>query len=407
MKRDVSRQAFENGPRQPIGATAWAVFQGLAAGCALAGALLSIDARGAGLLSEWQSRTSPLPDDARVRSIAYGNDRFVAVTYADGQAITSSDGSQWELQSTAIAGTTRKTSGIAFGNGIFVAVGTSGNIQTTPDGVTWTPQESGTTAHFNGIAFVNDRFLALGDSGTILSSPNGITWTPHNTSSSNKWYSVTYANGLYVATGYRTGQAARIAVATEPGGWTVADTGYSMYMNGVAFGAGKFVCVGYAGAGQTSTDGLDWSEPLDAAPGNWLRHIINAGNTFVAVGENGIAVSTNGTDWEPAFRSGYTTIEGVAFNGQSFVAVGDEGIILQSSLIPQSSEEILLTDPERSGGDFVFKFTGEVGTAYQIQSTTNMVDWVAVQDVHCTTAQMSCTLENQNSSHRFYRVTQP
>src|SRR4030095_4120784 len=103
---------------------------------------------------------------------------------------------------------------------------------------------------------------------------------------SNKWPSVTSAKGRYVAGGYGSGQAARVAVATEPGDWTIRDTGYVMYMNDVVYGAGKFVCDGYGGVAQPSPDGLTWSTPLDAAPGNWLKRVLYAGGQFVAVGES-------------------------------------------------------------------------------------------------------------------------
>jgi hypothetical protein len=61
--------------------------------------------------------------------------------------------------------------GVAYGNGLFVAVGWNGAILTSPDGVTWTQRTSGTGNGLNGVAYGNGRFVAVGRGGTILTSP--------------------------------------------------------------------------------------------------------------------------------------------------------------------------------------------------------------------------------------------
>jgi hypothetical protein len=57
--------------------------------------------------------------------------------------------------------------GVAFGNGMFVAVGAVGTVLTTSDGVVWTQQESGTLESLTGITFAAGRFVAVGTRGTI------------------------------------------------------------------------------------------------------------------------------------------------------------------------------------------------------------------------------------------------
>jgi hypothetical protein len=91
-------------------------------------------------LDEWHARASPLPDDAALRAIAFGNGRFVAVAYRDGHAITSPDGNIWTLQNTGAGETSDRLSSLTFGNGLFVGVGPGGHIRTSPDGVQW-PQD--------------------------------------------------------------------------------------------------------------------------------------------------------------------------------------------------------------------------------------------------------------------------
>jgi hypothetical protein len=366
---------------------------------------LSIPAANATALEEWFPRESPLPEDARVRGVAFGNNRFVAVAYADGHAITSADGVNWELQGTGTAGTTKKLTGIAHGNGVFVAVGTSGHVRTTIDGVTWHAQSADTTAHFNGVSFVNDRFLATGDSGALLSSPDGVTWTPHNTASSNRWHSAAYGNGTFVAIGYRTPQAGRAAAGAVPGEWELSDTGYTMYMSGVTYGAGKFVCVGYAGAAQTSIDGIEWTEPITASSANWLRRIVYEAGQFVAVGENGIAASPDGTAWQTVYRSGFKTIEGIAYGNGTFVVVGQDGLILQSAPV-SATTPIQLTRPVKLEQGFQFEFTGEIGRSYVIESSADLTHWSTLNQVDCTSPTMT-VVDAAAIAPRFYRVVQP
>jgi hypothetical protein len=357
---------------------------------------------GATALEEWFPRDSPLPADARIRDVAYGNDRFVAVAYADGRAITSPDGLTWELQATGTTGTTKKLAGIAYGNGVFVAVGNSGHIRTTTDGVDWTPQNADTTAHLNHVVHLNDRFLATGDSGALLSSPDGVTWTSHNTASSNRWQSAAYGNGTYVAIGYRTPQAGRAATGSTPGDWELRDTGYEMYMSGVTYGAGKFVCVGYAGAAQTSTDGIEWTDPIQAAPGNWLRRIVHETGQFVAVGENGIAVSPDGATWQTVYRSGFVTLEGIAFGKGTFVVVGQGGLILQSAAVGATSP-IQLTRPIKLENGFQFEFNGQVGQSYAVEGSGDLVHWSLVDQLDCDSPVMT-VMDTTAIAPRFYRV---
>jgi hypothetical protein len=62
---------------------------------------------------------------------------------------------------------------------LFVAVGNTGTVITSPDGTTWTTRTSGTTNALYGVAYssTDDLFVASGASGTFLKSADGILWT--------------------------------------------------------------------------------------------------------------------------------------------------------------------------------------------------------------------------------------
>ena len=141
--------------------------------------------------------------------------------------------------------------GVTYGSGTFVAVGDSGTILTSPDGVTWTIATSGTNSDLSGVTYGNDIFVAVGGNtvfpstgGTILTSPDGVTWVVRISAASGI-YAVTYGNGIFVAVGYNS------VILTSPDGvtWTIRNSppqaNYSLY--GVTYGNGTFVAVGSSG----------------------------------------------------------------------------------------------------------------------------------------------------------------
>ena len=122
---------------------------------------------------------------------------------------------------------------VAYGDGRFLAVGYSGTILSSTNGVDWTREESGTRNHLTGIAYGNNMFVALGQ-GVILTSGDGVRWVTHDTDGLPRLYSLTFANGLFVASG--------TSIATSPDGvhWTPRNSGGFA----IAYGNGRFVGVG-------------------------------------------------------------------------------------------------------------------------------------------------------------------
>ena len=59
----------------------------------------------------------------------------------------------------------------------YVAVGGSGTILTSSDGISWTSRTSGISNSFYGVTYANSTFVAVGDSGTIITSSDGTSWT--------------------------------------------------------------------------------------------------------------------------------------------------------------------------------------------------------------------------------------
>jgi hypothetical protein len=94
---------------------------------------------------------------------------------------------------------------ITYGNGLFVAVGSTGTgdrVMTSPDGITWTSRTSAADNNWGGVAYGNGQFVAVSFNGTdrVMTSPDGITWTARSSSVANAWYGISYGKVLFVAT---------------------------------------------------------------------------------------------------------------------------------------------------------------------------------------------------------------
>ena len=137
----------------------------------------------------WSTYT-PSPN-AGANDIAFGAGRFVAVRNRFGalndSLLTSTTGTSWSVASTGI--NNRGWYGIAYGNGIFVAIGQDGSapvptanrVMTSPDGVTWTgatPTGGLVIGGNSKITFWNGMFAVVSPSHpTIWTSPDGLAWT--------------------------------------------------------------------------------------------------------------------------------------------------------------------------------------------------------------------------------------
>jgi len=228
---------------------------------------------------------------------------------------------------------------IAWGNDKFVAVGTSGEIAYSYDGIIWTTVDNSPfgTSMITGVAWGNDMFVAVGVSGKMAYSSNGEDWTAVvNSTFDSDISSITWGNNMFVAGGGVMG----IAYSLDGITWT--RTGNSDGNNSIVWGNDKFVGVGgYINVSQNNTyssyisyssNGTTWTRvtnnPFGSSPINSVEW---GNNKFVAVGDSGkIAHSSNGVNWtaiqSSAFNSS-TYIRNITWGNNKFVAVGFEGTV--------------------------------------------------------------------------------
>ena len=144
------------------------------------------------------------------------------------------------------SGTTKILMDVTYGNNLYVAVGDSGTILTSPNGITWTSRVSGTTDEIHRVKYYNSQYFAGGDisasgtNGILLKSSDGITWTNRLSTPTYSISDIAFGNNLYVTVGGGG------AILTSPDAitWTSRTSGITTVIYAVTYGNNLFVVVG-------------------------------------------------------------------------------------------------------------------------------------------------------------------
>jgi len=299
-----------------------------------------------------------------IRAIAFGGGKFVAggsaqageADYRDTVKMAySTNGTSWTYGNCSDifgSNSTTNVTAIAYGNSKFVAVGVTGKMATSSDGITWTEVTTSTFGSnaINAIAFGGDKFVAGSKYGTMATSSDGVTWTavtasPNIPSTIN---AIAYGGGKFVAVGNG------MATSTNGTEWTkVTPSAIDSTINAIAYGGDKFVAGGDRGKMATSPDGttwtainigtlLDYKHTSGATQQADIYAIAYGGGKFYAGGGSGSSSdsqslgggnsvgkcisSTNGSAWTAAANSSTfatITIRAIAFGDGKFVVCGD------------------------------------------------------------------------------------
>lgn len=259
--------------------------------------------------------------DGDIYGICYGDNMFIAVGSNGKMARSNADGSSW----TAInAGTDGEadTSGfpedaiirsIDFGNGRWVAVGDGGRVVYSDDGITWTTVGTSRFGRFESIWNVtwgNGFFSVVGQGGTITrSEDNGVTWRllsskgPFSkmlTSGGRAGYGMVNGKPIFVL----VGDDGEVAYSDDNArGWFRLNLGVTEHFRGICFGHNVFVATGFNDRFIWSYNGAKWD--------------------FVEAALGGTVPGMNG---HASF--------GIAYGNGAFVAVGDRGQMSRSTLYP-------------------------------------------------------------------------
>ena len=103
---------------------------------------------------------------------------------------------------------------VAYGNGVYVAVATGGDIAATSlDGITWTLRTLPTVAAWSCVVFGAGQFIALAGGDIAATSPDGITWILRTLPLALDWSAGAYQEGLFAFIASGTNGAATLPVA--------------------------------------------------------------------------------------------------------------------------------------------------------------------------------------------------
>jgi photosystem II stability/assembly factor-like uncharacterized protein len=164
---------------------------------------------------------------------------------------------------------------IVYGNGKYVAVGTSitnkGRIAYSTDAENWTIAKIPTfwdplgitlpADHpLNSVCYGNNRFVAVGQQGDIYSSTDGITWQKEEDNHINKNLNeITYnsTGGKFIA----VGDNGTIITSTsgQNNSWTVRQSNTNKNLNGICWGTDRYLAVGQNGTILKSNNGEIWT----------------------------------------------------------------------------------------------------------------------------------------------------
>lgn len=254
----------------------------------------------------------------------------------------STGGTLSGLGYTWVAGTSGTTSdfrSVAFGNNVWVAVGTGagvGLIGKSTDGKAWTLTSENATSYYDliNVAFGNNTFVALSGTNGILTSSDGVNWAPATVNATTttggsplpqNLTAAVYGNGLWIAVDnmFYTDDGFGIWKSTDNGAsWNVEflSGGYAQ-PTAMAYGNGTYVIVGYGGLVLTSQDGTNWTNRTFTT-GQAMMGITYANNEFVAITNDGHSlVSTDGINWT-SYPMDYSYMNGVSYGGGIFLAYG-------------------------------------------------------------------------------------
>ena len=313
---------------------------------------------------QWMSHSSAAQNIWK--SVAFGNGLFVAVSSSGvgNRVMTSVDGMQWQAQTSAGDNSWQC---VTFGDGLFVAVsntGTGNRIMTSADGVQWVARRSPGNNDWTSVTFGAGLFVAVSSSGTkrVMTSRDGMQWSLQATRPGDDvcaWKSVAYGQGKFVAVGSSPDTDHQVMVSEDGVQWRSVRSAHCSAWKSVTFGAGLFVAVSSGGASKyhvmTSRDGEEWTSRKVVENG-WQCVTFSAG-CFVAVRNTGssnrVMSSFDGVEWMMGNCTENLNWQSVTYGKGRFVAIAGSAVstsVMSSAFLPPPRLGSFSVPPLKVGG---------------------------------------------------------
>jgi len=203
--------------------------------------------------SAYTDTTVAIFDESSVNSVSY---QFNSSSSASNISQIEYSGTLWSTVNIGFAATTIRS--IAYGNGIWVAAGETGQMRKSTDGTTWTTVTSNMTGNITSVAYSDGVWVAAGAAGQIRRSTDATAWT------------------------------------------TVTSNFGATAINHVQNGASLWIACGYVGQMRSSTDGIVWGAVTSNFGTGGISEVKHANGLWIAtpiLNSGNIRISTNGSVW--------------------------------------------------------------------------------------------------------------
>jgi hypothetical protein len=252
---------------------------------------------------------------------------------------------------------------IAFGNGMFVAVGANGTIITSTNGADWSTRTSGTIRNLPLVKFVNGRFFVMANvqgapqrADPVLSSVDGIAWITLTNSANIS--DITFDGSSYVGVGLKNATTPKqIYKSTNLVDWVpqnislMAPFVSAANLTRIHFDKGLYHG-GYANGSVTSytfysTDALTWTQSSLISTGGvvYTEFVSQNGSVFrtvpmlvevagAPVQYHVLSFTSDGTNWQRTLytRPNTALSAKIAYGGGYYVDAVGTNIFYTNSL---------------------------------------------------------------------------
>ncbi len=271
---------------------------------------------------DWTPRVSPT--EATLEDVHWNGTRFVAVGHS-GTILVSPDGVSW---SEVLSGTQQDLAAVTVGPlNSWLAVGPDGTVvrSSFPEANVWEGVIETRTLHFNDVIWTGTRFVSVGPGGYIAeSSDNGRSWFKETSNTTQNLRRLVSSHGRLIGVGTGT----TILLSETPGSWTAANPGADVRPFRAMWTGSRFVVAANQSI-LTSLDGSLWSEAYHGT-NILLRGIAQSPSMLVAAcvdsgngSPPGVMVgSADGVHWGPISGAlSNQTYRDVTWGNSGFLAI--------------------------------------------------------------------------------------
>jgi hypothetical protein len=324
-----------------------------------------------------------------------------------GSILTSTDGVHYTAQD---AGVTNDLHGVTWGGGLWVAVGEPGIILTSTNAEQWSSHATGTTNSLKDATYAAGQWIAVGTQGTIVRSTDGANWAATSTIPNYDLNDVAHGNGVFLVAGDGpSNQDGSLFRSLNGITWTpVNGFFFGKNLRGITFANGLFVIAGNDGIVFVTADGITFghSYPFGGIRyGRNLRAVTWAHGLWIVVGNDGtIITSPDLAVWTQHASRTFENQHQVSLLDGKLVVIGNRGTILQSGRLLTELETPALV----AGVGFRLPFNGVLNRAYEVQASTNLVNWTRL--VALTNLSEHNEFTDTNAlplPQRYYRLAEP